>query len=123
MSTRMEWIEYKGKRIWSVDYSHFGRNAAALRQAIEAADAIVTAEPPNSVLCLVDIEGTIASPEALNIIKESTLRTKNYLRRIAVVGVGAGLRQLFLDSIVRFSGRGIRAFPDVESAKEWLISE
>ncbi len=123
MSARMEWIEYKEKRICYVDYSRFGRDSAALRQTVEAADAVIVMEPPGSVLCLANVEGTTASPETLNIFKESTLRTRSYICRLAVIGVGVGLRQLFLDSVVRFSGRGIRAFPDAESAKEWLIRE
>jgi hypothetical protein len=119
---KSKWIFYKGVKILFADYSGFKTDAAALQIENDAVDAVVCQQAPCSVLCISDVRDTVASSEAMAIIKNSAKRTNPYVRRQAVIGV-TGVRRVLADAVVRFSGQKLSLFDDMESAQEWLVSE
>lgn len=117
-----KWIFYKGEKIIYADYSGFNTDVKAFQMENDAVDAIVCQQAADSVLCIVDVRDTVASTEAVAIIKNSAKRTKPYMRKVAVVGV-TGVRRVLADAVVRFSGRELALFDDMEKAQDWIVSK
>lgn len=112
-------IDYKGLRIFYADYSGFGPDIGALREEVDALDALVERE--ENALVLVDIRDTVTSSEVVSLMKESTARTKGHVARTAVVGV-SGIQRVLAQAVARFAGEPLALFSDVDAAKEWLAS-
>ncbi|MEW5940104.1 MAG: hypothetical protein AB1750_10605, partial [Chloroflexota bacterium] len=55
---RSKWIEYGGKKIFYQDFSNLFYNYEAVKQELNEVQAIVKAEPPDSVLVLSDFQNT-----------------------------------------------------------------
>jgi len=119
---KSKWITYKGKKVFYCDYSNFQGDLQALRAENEAVDAIFCRQPEASVLSLSDVRNTIASAEMVELFKKSAGRTKPYAQKQAVVGI-SGIKRILADAVARFSGQAMSYFDDVESAKNWLVSE
>jgi hypothetical protein len=71
---------------------------------------------------LTDVRDTVLSSEVMDFAKESSARVTKYIRKEAVIGV-AGIRQVLLDAVSRFSGRQFATFDNLEAAKDWLVSK
>lgn len=103
------------------DFSNFGRDTDALNGEIMAADAMICAEPLNSVLALIDVRGTTTTTQALSLYKQSAARTKGWIIRQAVVGA-TGIQKMLASAVARFSTEELVLFDDVEEAKDWLVT-
>lgn len=119
---KSKWITYKGVKIMLTDYSDFKNDTQALQMENDAADAVICQQLEGSVLCLVDIRETVGSSDAVAIMKNSAKRTKPYIRKMAVVGV-TGVKRILADAVIRFSGRDLLMFDDLQSAQEWLVKD
>lgn len=119
---RSQWITHRGKRIMHSDYTNFEMNFQGLQAEINAVDDIICREPDGAVLLLVDVSGTTATVEVVELFKKSSARTTYHLQKVAVVGI-SGIRRMLLDIVNRFSGQETTVFDDLESAKDWLAEE
>ncbi len=120
---KSKWIEHKGKPILYVDCSNFGSDSEALREEARAIIALVIQQPENSIRALSNAQGTVGTPENLNIMKSIVTRTTRYVRKRAVVGV-SGIRVALLDIVNRVAGgKPFAAFTDEAAAKAWLVQE
>lgn len=66
-----------------------------------------------------DVRGTTASVEALDIVKQSAKRKRPYVFREAVIGV-TGIQKILAQSVARFGAYGFKLFDSVEAALDWL---
>jgi hypothetical protein len=119
---KSKWITHKGKRIFFVNLSGFGRHPNALREELMEAEAMAYQQPEGSLLVLTDVRDTVLSSEVIDLAKQSSARAKRHVRKEAVVGM-TGIRQVLLDAVSRFSGQQITTFEDVDAAKDWLVNE
>ncbi len=120
---KSRWITHRGKRIFFVDYTDFGANAAQVREEAKAIVETVTREPLNSVLAVTDVRGTTGSTEIISIMRSVVASTNRHVRKRAVVGV-SGLRQALLDMVNRVTGsKQFATFQDLDAAKDWLVKE
>lgn len=119
---KSHWKTHQEKRIYYFDLSNFGEDEKGLMDECDAADAVIMAEPPSSVLILNDVRGSEASVEAIKHLQLSADRSSPYIARAAVVGV-MGSKRLLLQLVNRFSKHPIVPFDDVESAKDWLVKD
>jgi hypothetical protein len=117
---KSKWIKHKGKRIFYSDCTDFGYDARTLQTEIEEVDAIVCAQPENSVFVIVDVRGTVLSSEAVQLFKAAAVETKPYARKTAVVGI-TGYRKVLSDAVAFFSGRSFGVINDLEEAKDWVV--
>ncbi len=115
-----EWITHKDNLIFFTNLSGFRSDVEALGRELDECGVVARQQPENSVLLLVDVRDTVGSAEAVQLLKNSTVRTKKHVRKTAVIGV-SGYRKVLLDAINRFSGRNITAFDDLDAAKDWLV--
>ena len=66
-----QWISHKGKRVFLIDFSRSGINE--INATIAQAKPLIAAEPPLSILCLVDTTGSkfdIENSKALQAFSE-----------------------------------------------------
>jgi replicative superfamily II helicase len=119
---RSKWITHKGERIFFTDLSGLGRHPDAFREELMEAETEARQQPEGSLLVLTDVRDTVLSSEVMDFAKESSARMAKYIRKEAIIGV-AGIRQVLLDAVSRFSGQQFAAFDDIEAAKDWLVSE
>jgi hypothetical protein len=117
---KSRWETHKGVRFFYFDLSDFGLDDAALIKEIDEADAVIMAEPRNSVLILNDVHDSVGSMRVIRHLELSAERSTPFITRAAVVGV-AGAKRILLEVVNRFSRRPIVAFNDVEEAKDWLV--
>ena len=117
---RVRFITHHGKRVLLID-SSYCTPEQGIRNANEAL-LLVTAEPPKSVLTLIDLTGAQVSRESVARAKEVTVLNRPYVKRSALVGAES-LPNAFYEAIKRFSRREFPRFNTREEALDWLVSE
>jgi hypothetical protein len=115
---KSSWETYHGKRIMFARYDHL--SAQDLRTEISCVVKEVIQQPAGSVLMIIDVTGTIISPEVLNLFKNVAVETKSYAGKIAVLGI-TGARRTMMDMVVKFSGIHLEAMDSAQQAREWLV--
>jgi hypothetical protein len=119
---KSSWKTHRGKPFFYADYASFGEDLAALMAEVDAADGIVCQQAENSIVVLVDVRGTVGTPEAMGFIKKSAARTRKHIRKMAVLGI-YGIRQMLFEIVAHFSGQNMVAFDDAEKAMDWLVED
>jgi len=122
MPNGARFIEYKGREIYFVDYSHI-KSSEEFLKVIKGTNAFrekVKAEGKRDVLMLVDITGSYVYGETLDALKRAAKLSRELTRKEAVVGV-TGPKKVLLRIVQLFTGMQLRPFDSLEEAKEWLI--
>jgi hypothetical protein len=123
MAKGAQFIEFKGKEIYYVDYSGIKTNEdflTVIRQTNTFREKI-KAEGKKDLLLLVDITGSFVYGEVLSEIKKAGKITKEITSKEAVVGITGG-KKILLNIVKSFSNMNIKVFDTVEDAKEWLAN-
>ena len=123
MSQGAQFIEYKGKQIYYVDYSNIKTNPEflAIIKQTNAFREKVKSEGKRDLLMLVDFSGSYVFGEVLEEIKKAGKITKELTLREAVVGITGGKR-ILLKIVQKITNMNISVFDTVEEAKNWLVS-
>ena len=120
---KSSWKIHKGVRIFHFDLSDFGLDDDGIIAECDAADAVIMAEPKNSVLCLNDVRNTAGSSmEVIKHLQLSAERSSPYINRAAVIGL-TGAKLFALQLVNRFSKHPIINFEDFESAADHLVED
>ena len=117
---KSQWKIHLGVRYFHFDLSGYGTDDAAIMAECDAADAVIMAEPENSVLILNDVRDSTGSMELIKYLQVSAERSSPFIARAAVVGI-SGAKSFILQAVNRFSKHPIVPFEDVEQAKDWLV--
>ena len=123
LASRMErarYLAHRGKRILYVDYSGI-RTVEELEGAARQATSMVQAEPPNSVLALLDLNGVPFGLRLVRMLGEAAAANVDFVRARAVVGLPETERPT-LGAVADFTGRPLEAFQSTEAALDWLVS-
>jgi len=117
---RVRFVTHAGKRILLIDSS----NCTPEQGICNANEALllVTAEPLNSVLTLIDLTGAQVSRDSVKRAKEVIVLNRPYVKRSALVGAES-LPKVFYEAITRFSQREFPRFNTRERALDWLVAE
>ena len=86
------------------------------------ADAEILREPKGSVLALIDLRNTVASPAVVALFKGSSAITTPFVRRHALIGV-TGVKRYLADKVAQLAGRPMRLFETEEAALDWLTRD
>lgn len=121
MTPRATFLEHRGTRICLLDFSGITDTDAGLA-AIAEARATIRAEPAASVLTLTHVTGATFNRAIVAALKELAGGNKPYVRAGAVVGL-TGLQRAVYIAVMQFTGRRLPTFPDLESAKDWLVRQ
>jgi len=117
---RVRFLTHQGKQVLLVDYS--GCTRQTLLDILREREHIVMAQPPGSVLLLVDATGAQLSKNTIEEIKKVAVRERDRVKRSALVGEET-IPKVLSDSVRTFSARDYRAFPSREAALDWLVKE
>lgn len=117
---KSHWDTHQGVRFFHFDLSGFGDDDKGVIEECDAADAVIMAEPPDSVLILNDVRDSVGSMEVVKYLQVSAERSSPYIARAAVVGV-SGIKSVLLQVVNRFSKHPIVPFEDIQEAKNWLV--
>ncbi|MBP1669688.1 MAG: hypothetical protein H6Q21_2054 [Bacteroidetes bacterium] len=122
MPNGARFIDFKGKEIYFVDYTHI-KSAEEFLEVIKGTNAFrekAKAEGKRNVLMLVDVTGSYVYGETLDALKRAAKLSREITRKEAVVGA-AGPKKVLLRIVQVFTGMQLRPFDSLEEAKEWLI--
>ncbi len=118
---KSRWRTWNNTAFLHLDYADFGRDLEGLRAEVIEADAEMMHEPKGTVLVLIDLRNTVATPAVVQLFKESSAVTTPYVRRHALIGI-TGLKRFLADKVARLAGRPMRLFETEEDAMNWLTS-
>lgn len=116
----VSFINHKGKKILLIDFS--GRKAEEVINIIAEAKELIKKQPEKSLLTLTDGTNTRFDPKVAEGLKEFAAHNKPYVRAGAVVGI-TGIVKIVYNAVMKFSGRNLPAFDDIETAKDWLAGQ
>lgn len=111
-------ITHKGKNIVLMDFSNSGKDQvlATMKQA----EALIRNQPPESVLGLLDVSGSMYNKEVAAAFKEFAEGNKPYIKMTVIVGL-EGIKKVLYDAVIIFTRRkNIISMDDIEKAKDFL---
>ncbi|MFA6957772.1 MAG: hypothetical protein WC538_18045 [Thermoanaerobaculia bacterium] len=116
---RTRFIEHEGVRILEIDFSGC-RGEEYLRRIDEVA-AVIRAQPERSLLTLTIVTGSEYSAAMMDVLRPYIAGNKPYVLAGAVVTLDH--LQKVVAPVNRLTGRDLQTFDDVESAREWLVTQ
>jgi hypothetical protein len=118
-ASRVRFFEHQGRRILHIDFSRAGLDV--VRAVAAECLHVVSAEPPHSVLSLVQTGGVPFNSDSYKVGAELTQMVHQYSLRTAISGV-TGFRSFVLQTIANAAKRPIKLFRERDEALAWLIS-
>ncbi|MBI1795295.1 MAG: STAS/SEC14 domain-containing protein [Chloroflexi bacterium] len=119
---KSKWIEHNGKKILYQDFSSLFYNAQAVKDELAAVQEVVLKEPENSVLVISNFKDTQIGADLMGTLNEASEKTKNRVRKTAVLGV-TGFKRTLGDMLSRLTGQPLKYFENEEEAKNWLTED
>ncbi len=115
----VHWIDYKGKKILYVDYRGQRSNEEHFQTLEEQAKILSSME--TRCLILTNYEGTRATPEYMNRVKQLGQEVFDpKVERAAVLGI-TGLKEILLRAYIALTKQNVRPFDSEVEALEWLV--
>ncbi|HET7234564.1 MAG TPA: hypothetical protein VFJ16_31420 [Longimicrobium sp.] len=120
---RTRFINHRGQRLLLLDYTNLGTDLDQLKTEIDRSKAVIAHELPGSVLTVTDVRGSKITPGAVKAMQELVQFNAPYVRWSAVVVGLTGVYLTAFRAIQALSRRkNMRAFNDLDEAKDWLLS-
>jgi len=117
-----QFVEYKGKSIYYVNYSDIKTNEEFM-SVIKQSNGFrekVKSEGRKNLLMLVDISGSFVYGDVLTEIKKAGKITKEMTLKEAVVGISGG-KKILLKIVQSFTNMNLKVFDTIEEAEDWLV--
>ncbi len=118
--SRVQFIEHKGKKILHLNFANCKPDEVI--PVIDQAKSTIKVQPPKSVFTLTDVTEAGFNSKVSDAMKEFVNHNKPFVAASAVVGV-TGLKQIILNAVMKFSGRQLHAFNNLDEAKDWLAGQ
>ena len=118
---RIQYIEYKGKRVLLEDFTGM-KPGQEFTDTLNEAKQTIHSQPEGSVIALFDATNALFDQKVIDQVKEFTASNKPFVKTSAVVGI-TGLLKIALMTVSRFSGRNFKTFETRDEALEWLIAQ
>jgi hypothetical protein len=113
-------IEHKGKRITYLDFSNCDRKKVV--DMLAEIQPLIKAQPPKSVLTLVNVDRLVFNTEILKAFQSFTAENKPFVKAGAVLGI-KGLQKVAYDAVMKIAERNLPMFNTYEEAIEWLAQQ
>ena len=114
---KIEWINYKGKRILKVDYK--GLNEQEMIKQLEYGTSLILKEP-DKILYLGDFSNTVVSPAFMEKANAFGKETDKKLLKGAIIGV-SGMKSVLLNAYNMLTGSKMKALSGETEALEYLV--
>jgi hypothetical protein len=117
---RVQFIIHRGKRVLLIDHSR--SRPEEIVRTMDEVEAVIAAEPADSLLTLSDFTGTSFDKEAADRMKVVAAKDRPHVHRAALVGA-ENIPEVYYHNLESFSARHFPKFKTREEALEWLTSE
>ncbi|MFN8258464.1 MAG: hypothetical protein U0W24_22440 [Bacteroidales bacterium] len=117
---RSQTINHKGVNIYYMDFSGI-KSENEVQSVIDGSIQYLRNLPPLSAICLTNITDMHFNNQIKDKFQDFVKGNKPYIKASAVLGV-TGLKQILFNGIMKLTGRDVKCFDDIETAKEWLIA-
>jgi len=116
----VSFITHNGVKILYEDYSQSKpQETIAL---LKKAEGIISGEPLNSVLALVNVKDSHFDTDLSAALKDFVKKNTPYIKCAAVYGV-EGLKEIIFKGIIAFTGRkNLVLFKTLDEAKDYLVN-
>ena len=111
-------LYYRDLKIYHHVYEGLGDDEIV--PAIESTVDAMVARAEANLFIILDLRGTKIDLKALSAFKRTSPRSKHLIKKISVIGIHE-IQTAFLNYISSIFGLNIRAFDDIDKAKEWLV--
>lgn len=118
---RAQQITHKGEPIFFMDFTNL-TNVNDITGVINDSAKFIRNQPQNSLLTLTDLNGMHFSNEIKDLFSDFIKGNKPYVKAGAVVGLN-GLQQILYNGLMRLTGRDIKSFSSIQTAKDWLAEK
>lgn len=118
---RARYQSHEGRRILYVDYSGI-QSAEELEQAANRATRLVRAEPPRSVLMLLNFSGVPFGLRIIRILGEAAAANADFVRARAIMGIPE-IAGPSVGAVAEYTGRPLQLFEDETAAVKWLLKQ
>jgi hypothetical protein len=120
---RSRWVSHKENPLFGINLSGFEADRDGIRTEIDAVEAILSQQPWNSVLVVLDIALTQLTPELVAFINTHPGGNPDPIRKMAIVGISP-LRRAWYHRFKKVTWpKTALFFAGHEPAKAWLIGE
>ena len=117
----ISFITHNGVKILYEDYSQ--SKPVEILALIEKSKAIISGQPQNSILALVNVKGSNFNLKVTTALKDFVKANTPYIKCSAVYGV-EGLKEVIFNGILSFTGRkNLVLFKTLEEAKDFLANQ
>jgi hypothetical protein len=120
MDDRIHFVEHKGKKILSIDYSH--ATAHEMQLLLEHVRITVAKHAHEQLVTLADFTGATVDHAVATRIKEVLTLDRPFVKKTAWVG-SESIPHAFMENFHSFSQREIVTFKTREEAMDWLVEE
>jgi len=118
--SRVSWMEHKGERILYTDYSNAKPDEVI--STVDESVAVSFSQEKKSLLQIVNVSNASYDLKSWQYLRQRAKETEPYTKASAVLGV-EGPKKHLLTVTKMVSKRNIKAFDNIEDAKDWLISQ
>ena len=118
MSNRVEFMTYQGKQILLIDVTDC--SPEQVETTFRTVPDIVTTRPPRSMLILSDFTAASLNEHATQVVKETAVFDKPYVKKSAWIGV-EDISPEFKRDMSSYALRDFPSFRRLEDAMEWLV--
>jgi hypothetical protein len=119
---RTRFIDHRGHRLVLLDLSGLKEEADLLAEIQRARDFFARQPPDGDLLTLTHTTGSSYSRAAVDALRELTKQNRDYVRAGAVV-TDAQLHRMVITTLALVVKRNLKAFENMEEAKDWLITQ
>ncbi len=115
-------VTHKNKRIYIANYDHLSFDD--FEKEINYVTEEICREALDSVVCVNVTTGLVGTPRVIQLFQWSVAKTKPYVYKAAVVGIGySGARKSLMEFILKVTGQNAVLFDDLEKAKDYLAED
>ena len=117
----ISFITHNGVKILYEDFSQ--SKPEELLPLIKQSQAIISGQPQNSILALVNVKGSNFNMEVTSAMKDFVKANTPYIKCSAVYGV-EGLKEVIFNGVLSFTCRkNLVLFKTLEEAKDFLANQ
>lgn len=117
---RVKYIDHSGKKVLLFDFSNV-KDCTEMYEVFDKAKAAVAKEKPKTVRMLTDVSNAHYNIDVVQEFKNWSKFNTPFALASAVIGA-SGVKKVFLDAVIKFTGREVKTFDGKDEALNWLAS-
>ncbi|NPA37279.1 MAG: hypothetical protein GXO47_10570 [Chlorobi bacterium] len=104
-----------------MDFSEM-KELTDIKNLISESAEYIRSQPEHSLITLTNLKNMHFNSEIKELFSDFIKKNKPHIKSSAVIGL-SGLQQFVYNGIMKITGRNIRSFENINTAKDWLTSK